>query len=60
MPFRAWTFPRGRGGEMSDHGLKGGASFELALDLRRDAPLVAGRMDLELVIEWGIVALWPR
>jgi hypothetical protein len=26
---------------MADHGLDGGASFELALDLRRDAPLRA-------------------
>jgi hypothetical protein len=27
--------------EMADHGRDGGASFELALDLRREAPLLA-------------------
>jgi len=41
---------------MADHGLDGGASFELALDLRREAPLLARRVDLELVIGRGVVA----
>jgi hypothetical protein len=36
--------------------LDGGASFELALDLRRDAALLAGGVDLELVIGRGVVA----
>src|SRR5262249_5702561 len=42
--------------EMADDGLNGGTPFELALDLRRDAALLAGRVDLELVIGWGVVA----
>ena len=42
--------------EMADDGLNGGTPFELALDLRRDAALLAARVDLELVIGWGVVA----
>jgi hypothetical protein len=42
--------------EMADDGLNGGTPFELALDLRRDAALLAGRVDLELVIGRGVVA----
>jgi hypothetical protein len=42
--------------EMADDGLNGGTPFELALDLRREAALLAGRVDLELVIGWGVVA----
>jgi len=30
--------------------------FELALDLRRDAALLTGHVDLELVFGWGVVA----
>jgi hypothetical protein len=41
--------------EMSDHGLDCGA--ELAFYLRRDATLLAGGVDLELVTGG---ALWPR
>src|SRR5262245_63056261 len=37
-------------------GLNGGTPFELALDLRRDAALLAARVDLELVIGRGVVA----
>ena len=33
--------------EMSDHGIDCGASLELAFDLRRDATLLAGGVDLE-------------
>jgi hypothetical protein len=36
--------------EMADDELNGGTPFELALDLRRDAALLAARVDLELVI----------
>ena len=43
--------------EMADDGLNGGTPFELALDLRRDAALLAARVDLELVMGG---ALWPR
>src|SRR5262249_8026323 len=42
--------------EMADDGLDGGAPFELALDLRREAALLAARVDLELVIGRGVVA----
>jgi hypothetical protein len=42
--------------EVTDHRLDGGAAFELTLDLRRAAPLLAGRVDLELVIGRGVVA----
>ena len=42
--------------EMADDGLNGGTPFELVLDLRRDAALLAARVDLELVIGWGVVA----
>ena len=42
--------------EVADDGLDGGSSFEFALDLRRDAALLAARVDLELVIGWGVVA----
>jgi hypothetical protein len=42
--------------EMADDGLNGGTPFELALDLRRDAALLAGRVDLELVFGRGIAA----
>ena len=42
--------------EMADDGLNGGTPFELALDLRRDAALLAGRVDLELVIGRGVMA----
>ena len=41
---------------MADDGLNGRTPFELALDLRRDAALLAARVDLELVIGWGVVA----
>jgi hypothetical protein len=42
--------------EVTDDGLDGGPSFELALDLWRDVALVAGGVDLELVIGRGVVA----
>ena len=42
--------------EVADDGLDGGPAFEFALDLRRDAALLAARVDLELVIGWGDVA----
>ena len=42
--------------EMADDGLNGSTPFELALDLRRETALLAGRVDLELVIGWGVVA----
>jgi hypothetical protein len=42
--------------EVADDRLDGGASFELTLDLRREAPLLAGGVDLELVIGRGVVA----
>ena len=42
--------------EMADDGLDGGPPFELALDLRCDAALLAARVDLELVIGRGVVA----
>jgi hypothetical protein len=42
--------------EMADNRLDRGASFELALDLGGDAALLTGRVDLELVIGWGVVA----
>jgi hypothetical protein len=42
--------------EVADDRLDGRASFELALDLRRDAALLAGGVDLELVIGRGLVA----
>jgi hypothetical protein len=38
--------------EMADDGLNGGTPFELALDLRRDAALLAARSYDR--------ALWPR
>jgi hypothetical protein len=46
--------------EVADDGLDGGSSFEFALDLRRDAALLAARVDLELVIGWGVVAISTR
>ena len=36
--------------EVADDGLDGGPPFEFALDLRREAALLAARIDLELVI----------
>src|SRR5215813_4062420 len=42
--------------EMADDGLNGGTPFELALDLRREAALLAARVDLELMIGRGVVA----
>jgi hypothetical protein len=42
--------------EMDDDGLNGGTLFELALDLRREAALLAASVDLELVIGRGVVA----
>jgi hypothetical protein len=42
--------------EMADDGLNGGTPFELALGLRRDAALLAGRVYLELVFGRGVVA----
>jgi hypothetical protein len=42
--------------EVADDGLDGGTPFELALDLRREAALLTGRVDLELVFGWGVVA----
>ncbi len=42
--------------EVADDRLDSGAPFEVALDLRRDAALLAGRVDLELVIGRGVVA----
>jgi hypothetical protein len=42
--------------EVTDDGFDGGPSFELALDLRRDVALLAGGVDLELVIGRGVVA----
>src|SRR5258708_8035033 len=42
--------------EVADDGLDGGPPVEFALDLRRDAALLAARVDLELVIGWGVVA----
>jgi hypothetical protein len=51
--------------EMADDGLDGGSSFEFALDLRRDAALLAARVDLELVIGAEVCAtvgnreVWP-
>ena len=41
--------------EMADDGLNGGPPFELALDLRRQAALLAARVHLELVIGRGVV-----
>src|SRR5258708_12137448 len=40
----------------ADDGLDGGPPFELALDLRRDAALLAGGVTLELVVGRGVVA----
>jgi hypothetical protein len=42
--------------EMAYDGLNGGTPFELALDLRRDAALLAARVDLELVFGRDVVA----
>src|SRR5262245_46809891 len=42
--------------EMADGRLNGGTPFELALDLRREAALLAAGVDLELVIGRGVVA----
>jgi hypothetical protein len=36
--------------KVADDGLDGGPPFELALDLRRDAALLAGGVNLELVV----------
>ena len=41
---------------MADDRLNGGTPFELALDRRREAALLAARVDLELVIGRGVVA----
>ena len=42
--------------EVADDRLDGGAAAHLALDLRRDAALLAGDVDLELVIGRRVVA----
>jgi hypothetical protein len=42
--------------EMPDHRLDGCSAFELALDLRSDATLLAGSVDPELVLGRGVVA----
>jgi hypothetical protein len=42
--------------EMADDGLNGGTPFELALDLRREAGLLAARVGLELVFGRSVVA----
>jgi hypothetical protein len=42
--------------EVADDGLDGGPPLEFALDLRREAALLAAGVDLELVIGWGVVA----
>src|SRR5260370_35552855 len=44
------------GFEMADDGLDSGPSAHLTLDLRRDAQLLAGAEDPELIIGRGIVA----
>ena len=41
--------------EMSDHGLDGGATFELASDLLIDPSLLAGGVDPELMFRGGVV-----
>jgi hypothetical protein len=46
--------------EMADDGLNGGTPFELALDLRREAALLAARVDLELVIGRATIAPGTR
>jgi hypothetical protein len=42
--------------EMTDHWLNGGAAPQFALNLRCEPPLLALRVDPELVIGWRIVA----
>jgi hypothetical protein len=42
--------------EVADDRLDRSPPFELALDLRREAALLAARVDLELLIGWGVVA----
>src|SRR5260221_6817586 len=42
--------------KVADDGLEGGPPFDLALDLRRDAALLAGGVSLELVVGRGVVA----
>src|SRR5947209_6710922 len=42
--------------EVADDGLDGRPTFELALDLRRDAALLTGGVNLELVVGRGVVA----
>jgi hypothetical protein len=42
--------------EVADDGLDGGPSFEFTLDLRRDAALLAGGVNLECVVGRGVVA----
>jgi hypothetical protein len=42
--------------EMTDHRFDGGASFHVALDLRGDAALLTGGVDLELVIGRRVVS----
>ena len=42
--------------EVADDGLDRSPPFELALDLQRDAALLAARVDLELMIGRGVVA----
>ena len=41
--------------EMSNHGLDGGTTFELAFDLLIDPSLLAGGIDPELVVRRGVV-----
>jgi cytochrome c oxidase subunit I len=42
--------------EMADDGLDGGSASHLTFDLRRDAALLLGRVDFELVFGRGVVA----
>ena len=42
--------------EMPDHRFDGGAAAHLAFDLRGEAALLLGGVDLELVIGWRVVA----
>jgi len=43
--------------EMADNGLNGGTPFELALDLRREAALLAAGVDLYVVRAFRTVGL---
>ena len=56
QPLRLETAEMTLGLQMTDDGLDGGPPFEYALDLRREAALLAARADLELVIGRGVVA----